>query len=303
MLADNNWYGHRYILLKYINVKDQKIFGWIQHGWQSQILKNIVRNNDEKKYPLLFWTQYSKDFYSKNIQNYHIIGSPFLYLCKMLNDKKKINSNGTLVFPVHITQEQKQNSNHEDLINEAEKFGTAPFTACFYYRNFNKKNTLPYIKRGWKVISCVSRNNKDSLFNLYKEIKKHKLIISSEFSSALIYSMYLKKKTKVILGKDYILPSVNAGKEIEFYKKNYPDLFSSFLSGKKSFNLAKIELGEKHIKNKKELKKILGVNSFYKNFFAKIFSKIYDLHYGSGLRKGEDISQKRLNKYVKITKA
>ena len=65
MLADNNWYGHRYILSRYLGIKDRNIFGWIQHGWQSQSLQKVNRKLEAKKYPLFFWTKYNKNFYNK----------------------------------------------------------------------------------------------------------------------------------------------------------------------------------------------------------------------------------------------
>ena len=36
MFPDNDWYGHKKILIDYLNLKDHKIFGSLQHGWQSQ---------------------------------------------------------------------------------------------------------------------------------------------------------------------------------------------------------------------------------------------------------------------------
>ena len=106
MLPDNNWYGHRYILLKYLGIKDQKVYAWIQHGWQPQILEKMPGNKSAKKYPLLFWSTFNQTFYNKNVKSY-AIGSPFLYLCKILNKKiRKTKPKGTLVFqfiPVKIS--------------------------------------------------------------------------------------------------------------------------------------------------------------------------------------------------------
>ena len=46
MFPDNNWYGHRYILLQYLKKKDKEIFASLQHGWISQYLK---KQNYKKK--------------------------------------------------------------------------------------------------------------------------------------------------------------------------------------------------------------------------------------------------------------
>ena len=49
MFPDNNWYGHRKILLRYLKIKDQNIFASLQHRWQSRFLEpSYIR-----KYPTL----------------------------------------------------------------------------------------------------------------------------------------------------------------------------------------------------------------------------------------------------------
>ena len=45
MFEDNNWYGHRFILLKYLGLKD-RIFIQIQHGWYGKIFEGFGK----KKY-------------------------------------------------------------------------------------------------------------------------------------------------------------------------------------------------------------------------------------------------------------
>ena len=101
MLPDNNWYGHRKILLKYLGEKDKEIFAWIQHGWQPQILGGMPRNLKSKIYPLFFWSKFNRRFYSKNIKSF-TIGSPFLYLCKILEKKKKLTDLKVLWFFLFI---------------------------------------------------------------------------------------------------------------------------------------------------------------------------------------------------------
>lgn len=297
MLPDNNWYGHRYILLKYLGLKDRKVYAWIQHGWAPQILEKMPGKKKSKKYPLLFWSKFNQTFYNKKVKSY-AIGSPFLYLCKILNNRvNKIKSKGTLVFPVHTSQDFIQKPDHEELIRKVKRISSGPYTACFYYRDLKKENIMPYKKNGWKIISCVNRNDNQSLFKLFHEINKNDKIICSEFTTALFYAMYLKKQTKVILGKNLIIGKYEKF-FINFFKKKYPELFRSFLSKEKGHKLAKIELGYENIKNKNELKNLLGLDSINKKIYAFIFSKIYDLIEGSAIRTGKDLSARRLKKYI-----
>ena len=88
----------------------------------------------------------------------------------------------------------------------------------------------------------------------------------------------------------------------KFYRKNYPELFKKFLSKTKGYNLAKKELGHDHIKSKKKLSAIFGINSKYKKIYAKIYAIVYDFYFGSGLREGYDVSNRKLNKYLKAVK-
>ena len=89
---------------------------------------------------------------------------------------------------------------------------------------------------------------------------------------------------------------------IKYYKKKYPDLFKRFFPVKKAFKLSSIELGQNSLKSKKQLKKILGLNSVLKIFLANFFSILYDIKYGANLRKGKDLSDKQLNKYIVVSR-
>ena len=80
--------------------------------------------------------------------------------------------------------------------------------------------------------------------------------------------------------------------------KKYPELFKKHLSPEKGHELAKAELGFNCLKNKKQLREILGLNSPLKNFFANIFSFLYDIKYSSGLRTGKNLKKKYLKKYI-----
>ena len=84
MFEDNNWYGHRFILLKYLGLKDRNIYAQIQHGWYGKIFEGFGK----KKIffpPTLVWSRKykNKNSYKNTIQ----IGSPFLYLHKMMEKK------------------------------------------------------------------------------------------------------------------------------------------------------------------------------------------------------------------------
>ena len=305
MFPDNNWYGHRYILLKYLKEKDRAIFASLQHGWIS---RHIKTNYKKKIYPILCWSKLiEKNLKEKNKLKVKPIGSPFLYLCKMLEEKyklRKVNKKkfeGTIVFPTHSSQDLKHNTNHDLLIKDVEESFNGPYTVCFYYYDLNEEDIKKYKQKKWKVVCCVrGKTDKYSLIRLYREINKNETVVSGEFSTSLFYGMYLKKKTRLYLNsnkrfKDYTHEEKNF---VTFYQKKYPELFKSFLPSDEGYNLAKEELGFNSFKEKNELKNILGVNSFLKSMAAKLFARIYDLKYGKELREGKDLPRKKLLKYI-----
>ena len=60
-------------------------------------------------------------------------------------------------------------------------------------------------------------------------------------------------------------------------------MFNNVLSIEEGYLLSLKELGFDCLKSKTQLKKILGSNSITKQIFSKLFSKIYDIKYGSEL--------------------
>lgn len=308
MFPDNNWYGHRKILLEYVGEKDKKIFASLQHGWSSQVLDNV---NSHKKYfyPILVWSKYQKKFFNKkSIFNVHAIGAPFLYLCKMLNtnyykNKKNYLNRGVIVFPAHSSQNITHATNHKLLIEEVKKNFSGPYTVCFYYFDLKKKEIEVYKKNNWRIICCVKNKiDEQSLIKLHTEINNHETVVTNEFGSSLFYGMYLKKKTRIILESNNRVSqySIKENNFIKFYKNKYPELFKKFLNSKKGYRLAQSELGSSCIKTKEELKKILGINSFLKSLLSNLLAILYDFKYSPGLRNGKNLKSRYLKKYIAI---
>ena len=98
---------------------------------------------------------------------------------------------------------------------------------------------------------------------------------------SIILCNVLKKETSVIFRSNERYSSYQ-DKEREMvnsYIKSYPKLFYDKLSAKEGYILGKKELGFECIKNKDELKKILGFDSIIKKIITILFSLLYDLRY------------------------
>lgn len=287
MYEDNNWYGHRSILLKYLKKKDRAVFAQIQHGWYRKPSSSPwkYKNNKliNKLAPTLSWSRKYQN--SKNL-NIIRIGAPFLYLEKFLSKKKKIKVlKGTAFFPSHGKHKKelkaykfKDDSNrnfsyeydYEYYVKAIKKKYKPPYEVCLHISDFENKKIINFFKKkNWKIYCFGKKEDPLSLIKLNNFLKKKKnLIFSGLNTSAIIYSMYLKKKIEIILPKKFTSQAIK-----DFF---IPDYYIKIIKNYKninfSYNFAKKELGYKFLKEKKELEKILSINNFFKNLIALIVS-------------------------------
>ena len=281
MFADNDYYGHRYILSKYCKIRNTNCFASIQHGILSPPQE---KNLGKRKFifaPFLTWNKrVEKNAKRKKIPRVISIGSSFLYLDKI--KKKNFNKpSGTLVFPSKSTWNKSRSVNNEALIKETEKNFKGPYSICIYYLDLDKDWEI-FKKRGWKVFSCGNKKSKKFLFILYDKIAKHKNVICTSINTAAFYAMYMQKNFKLIFKssfkkKNKFLVEFENSEDVsiqkktrKFFEKKYPGFVKNRLSKKKRLYIAKEELGFYSMKSKKEIIKILGWDNFIKRFLAKL---------------------------------
>lgn len=298
MFQDNDWYGHRTILLNYCNInKNYNVLSSIQHGWNNFGPRRSLGKRKLKRFiPFLCWSKEVKKMMNlENKKNTHIIGSPFVYLHE-LKKNEKFTSKGTLVFPSHSTPEVNVEINHKKLIDLVEREESGPYTVCLYYTDYKKKIITIYKKKNWNIVCCGNRVNKDFLYILYGYLRSANNVICTELTSPLFYSMFLKKKTRIIShynenGKIHPLNKIEAwDMEVEgnnYFKKKYPKIFQEGLSLKMGKKLADTELGTNYLKSKKFIKKIMGLDNFIKIILTKFLAFLIDLKEGSNLREGK----------------
>jgi hypothetical protein len=291
MYPDNRWYGHRFILSRYAKTEDKPTICSIQHGF----LKNISNKNFGKilspysKY--LIWNEDVARICRKN-KNYkfEIIGSPFLYLCKLLEKKKYLKrKNSYFVFLPHAAENIPSSFSHILFIKYIKKKFSGNITACFFYSDITNKISELYKKNEIKIFSCGQRNNKNYLDLLYKQIMSNENIVITELSSALFYSLFLNKKTYFIEKFASVKVTQNI-KLLKIYKKKNYFLFeglpkNKIVNSKLGKKLADYELGLKYIKNPYELKNILWKKSLIQKVLIFIFTVLLYLKWRSKLIK------------------
>lgn len=328
MHSDNNWYGHRFILLKYLEIRENlSIFGSLQHGIHFEKFFEIESNNKSRTLnftPRLCWNKITEKITKKNgDKNIISIGAPFLYLIKILDSqvfsKQNSKCSGTLLFLTHSDADHKtESSNAKEvrrIVNKIEKENQGPFTACFFYTDLNNKNLLSFFKkRRWNIVCSGNKDDDLMLFKVYNLIISHEKCIFTDFMSPLFYSMFLKKKTQFIqesirpLSADMdqkLLDDFNKVRKakhyyfINHYKKKFPSLFKNHINIEQGYNHSKRYLGYDCLKTKRELKIILGWDSFFKKKLAKLIAFLIDLKYGKNIRIGKPSLKKNLVKLYK----
>ena len=194
MLVDNNWYGQRSILAEYCNVPDNYAFAAIQHGMLSRVQENDLGKRRFSYVPYLCWNErVKKKLIMRGQKNVYVIGSPFIYLDKIL----KTNTNnqlkqGTIVFPSKSTYEKNRDVNYNSLIQEVHKTYPGPYTVSIYHADL-KKDLSIFSKHNWKIISFGKRSNKEFLKKNYLEISKNENVVCTSLNTVFFYSSYLKK--------------------------------------------------------------------------------------------------------------
>lgn len=282
MFADNDYYGHRYILSKYCKKKNYNCFATIQHGILTPPQEKNLGKRNFIFSPFLCWNKrvYEKAKVKK-IPGVIAIGSPFLYLDKLLKYKNNKTA-GTLVFPSKSSSSFNRNIDNEALIYETEKSFVGPYSICVYYLDL-KKDWSNFKKRGWKVFTCGNKKSKKFLFKLHRNISKHNNVVCTSINTAAFYSMYLKKNFKLITNvkkgnEDKSLVKLSIKDQIiqrntrAYYEKKYPGFCNNKISNKKRYEIAKVELGHEFIREKKVLINLLGWNSNLKILIAKILN-------------------------------
>lgn len=306
MYPDNSWYSHRQVLLRYCGLKkDFPVFASIQHGHLPIASRHYKKHGivmGKRKFsfaPALVWnSKQVKYSHNKGVNNIFAIGSPFLYMLKTIKINK-IKSKGTLLMPMKSTSEVKADYDIFNLIKLVEKKFEAPYTICVGFNEYKKFQKILKKNKIWNVRTCGSRTDKSFLYKLFDYINNHKNIVITFAGTAVLYSLFLKKKVYLIdrlkfKKKDYIIHKnfykdhLDAKNDFKKFKINFKNLNTN-----ENYLRARKVLGYDNLKTKEELKKYLGIDKIIKIKIAKVFSFFYDLLHGKELRSKGSVKIKK----------
>ncbi len=273
--TDNLYYGHYNILKRYSKTLfPYKINGEVQHGWSPDhgIAANPFLHNESdksKRYYLINKNNKKKSLgYGYN--NVIIMGAPFIYLPNILKKNNSGAEKNIIFFPLHTHEYDCAGdpyNNYFYYLKELRKI-TKFFrfiTICLGWREYNNKKITDLIKdHGMKIVTMGPRdNNPNFLYKFFEIVNNHEYVSSESFSSAIFYSLLLRKKV-FIYGKSMSWGEKETweGKlDLNYnkvYSNKYPQLMWENFNHKPHFEIGQKELGFDHKLTPKKLRETFG---------------------------------------------
>ena len=282
--VDNLYYGHYQILKKYSGaIIPYKINGEMQHGWTrrsgiTSLDLGVKSNNLSLKRYYVFNSNNKKKALNGGYKNVVAIGAPFLYIKNPKQYYSQKISNSLITFPSHT---------HEfgGFKNTFETYKTYLQSL----KKIEKKFSLVVVSLGWEEyknsnivalfenegISVVCMGHRDKnpnfLIKFINEVSKFEYVSSDNVSSAVFYSLFMKKKVFLygeLMKENNIWHVDNLKRELTYDNRMYPQLFWDSFDYKSHSYLADKELGVDHKKTPEELREIFKWN-IENLFFSK----------------------------------
>ena len=266
---DNLYYGHYYIFKKYSKtILPYKINGEVQHGWSPDhgvMIPPIYSTKEQRNQRYYVFNKFNKKKSNAfGFKNVFAIGAPFLYLSDIYEIKKKKDSGKLILFPIHTT-EYDLHDNYDNykvylkhIIKIAREF-TSITVSLGWIDYKNMKIRKLFAKENIECITIGHMNESQFLNNFIRIVNEYEYVSSDTFSSAIFYSLIMKKKA-FIYGNSFVA-AINSsdsweGMEINYnqkYSKYYPELMWENFNDKSNYNIGELELGLEFKKSPKEL--------------------------------------------------
>ncbi len=272
---DNLYYGHYDIFKAYTkSFLPFKINGEVQHGWAGQdcgipiIHEKLSKGPTHERFYVFNATNKNKCNHL-GYKNVLAIGSPFIYLNEIYKPNIKHHPKSLILFPFHSTEWEPFTDPvkyYKEYLEELKKVISSfdRVTVSLYYLEYNNiKIRNIFESKGINVVTLGARNHNPSfLFNFIDIVSKYEYVCSNIFSSAIFYSLFLKKKVFLFIGdmKNSNHHDNNFIDRNLVYSKKYPGLLWNNFNHKSHFYISHTELGLKYKKSPKELSKLFGWN-------------------------------------------
>ena len=202
----NHYYGLAHIMARYGGFDDEfppRMRGYLQHGWNVGCGWNPVHEFFDGAWRYVWSDGPRRRGHALGRRNYHVIGSPWLYLSEMEPDLGVVpeqDRKGTLWFLFHGWEAAgmgaKIHGNHARLIDEIRETETEPVTISLYYTEYERPEVRrAYEEAGFEVICFGKRGwnyeGTDRKF-LYKQLaafRKYKRVAANRLSTAVFFGV------------------------------------------------------------------------------------------------------------------
>lgn len=253
-LAAQFYYGYRELILEYLSLDRQNlILGSFQHGeGPTEIVRDFIPSPriHLQRLPLYVSSQLAARELEDEGFRVKAIGSPILYA--FANQKKsfaieddvtakKLSPTKVLIVPSH-TRIYGNNSVDELGIkllikNYRELAGDSQGTLLLYHTEFLSREWRKYAKSYDFQVECAGlgntepkyldiRQRTDFFYNLISILSEAETVYIEGLSSAIHYSIFMNKDTRVILNEDYLKKmSPKVSSRLRWYKEFVPGLF------------------------------------------------------------------------------
>lgn len=285
--TENSDYGNDSILREYIEDKNIKIRGRIQHGWAVASVGKTYYLND--LLPSYLWSMESKAHAnSLGWKNVNIIGAPWLYLLENLKSngfmaKQKASSSSELarlwVFGAHsnLVNEVglKEISKFLELAQEdARKCRVTVLLSYLDYQTYKVLLGTEYANLDIKTLG-VRRGGSSSnahLYNLFHLLNESDEVVIDHPSTLVLYALSMRKRVVWLRNSAYI-------KIISLLENMQDQTIVSVMKGEisstdKLETYALKQLGADNLKSKSELRSLIKKNNNFSRIMMKMLASI-----------------------------
>ncbi len=268
------YYGHYDILKAYTkSFLPFKINGELQHGWaaKSGITSADLNSQIEKlklKRYYVYNTRNRELAIEKGYNNVVAIGAPFIYINNIEKYYSKQKSKSLIVFPTHTHEFMEKvdvSKCYKNYINDLMEISDyfKNITVSLFWKEFKNKDIINLFNESGISVTTMGPRDKNPKFliNFIKEVSKYEYVSSDNFSSAIFYSLFMKKK--VFIYSDAIKDSgiFNFSSYnfcLNYFSKIYPQLMWENFDHVNHIQIAEQELGHDNKISPKVMRKVFG---------------------------------------------
>jgi len=286
---ENVVYGNSAVLSHFAGVSHRRIPGRLQHGWPAHARDGLYYKNDFL-FTYVWRASTEQAANQKGWNNFRAIGAPWLYLLKILeadgwdiSRRNPDDNRGTVLWVYGRHSLEVSHGGNSRLIlflTEANANSDGKDMCLLYFEDFDSLSArdfalfpnLEIVTLGQRSSSFVSDSHLVRLFHLLRVSKEIRI---DHPSTLVLYALTMDVTINWIRNSSWV-ESLKVAQELGL--DDLVDLMNTSPSSSQLFrSFAFNHLGEESLKNRDELKEILGWRNGFQKFLTGIFFPILTL--------------------------